>query len=221
MPQLTFDLPLRTARGRGDFFISPANELALRTLDATASWPGGKMLLIGPDGSGKTHLTHIWAEEAGAAIHPATRLPAEPAGPLAVEDIGSIADDLDAETRLFHLHNLAQAGGHALLMTSAQRPAALDWALPDLKSRLLATATTPLLTPDDALLAQVLVKLFADRQLSVPPTLIPYLISRMDRSLLAAAHLVQALDARALATARPVTRALAAEVLDKGAGDAP
>ncbi len=106
-------------------------------------------------------------------------------------------------------------------MTAALPPAALDWALPDLKSRLLATATTVLLPPDDALLAQVLVKLFADRQLAVPPTLIPYLISRMDRSLSAAAVLVEALDAHALATARPVTRALAAEVLDKGAGDAP
>ena len=220
-PQLIFDLPLRTARGRGDFFISPANDLAVRTLDATPSWPGGKMLLVGPEGSGKTHLTHIWAEEAGAAIHPATRLPAEPTGPLAVEDIDVVAGDPDAETQLFHLHNLVQAGGHALLMTSAQPPAALPWALPDLNSRLLATATTALLPPDDALLAQVLVKLFADRQLAVPPTLIPYLISRMDRSLSAAAVLVQALDTHALATARPVTRALAAEVLDKGAGDAP
>ncbi len=124
-PQLIFDLPLRTARGRGDFFISPANDLAVRTLDATPSWPGGKMLLVGPEGSGKTHLTHIWAEEAGAAIHPATRLPAEPTGPLAVEDIDVVAGDPDAETQLFHLHNLVQAGGHALLMTSALPPAAL------------------------------------------------------------------------------------------------
>jgi chromosomal replication initiation ATPase DnaA len=220
-PQLIFNLPLRTARGRGDYFISPANELALRTLDATAGWAGGKMLLIGPEGSGKTHLAHIWAEGSGAHIHAAADLPDEPEGPVAVEDIDAIAGNASAETRLFHLHNLAQAGGRALLLTSALPPAAMPWALPDLKSRLLATTTTALLPPDDALLAQVLVKLFADRQLTVSPTLIPYLVSRMDRSLSAAARLVGALDARALASSRPVTRALAAEVLDIAAPNAP
>jgi chromosomal replication initiation ATPase DnaA len=220
-PQLILDLPVRTARGRGDFFVSPANALALAALDDTGRWPQGKMLLTGPAGSGKTHLAHVWAAERGAALHPAGDLPDRPEGPLAVEDIDRIAGDIAAETALFHLHNNALAAGALLLMTSRAAPAALPFALPDLASRLHATAIAALLPPDDALLSAVLVKLFADRQIAVPATLIGWLVPRMDRSLSEAGRLVAVMDARALATGRPVTRALAAAVLDIGGADGP
>ena len=101
-----------------------------------------------------------------------------------------------------------------LLITATTPPR--DWrlALPDLHSRMQAAALTRLEPPDDALLSAVLIKLFADRQITVPPNLIAYLVSRMERSIAAARDMVAVLDARALAAARPVTRALAAEVLD-------
>jgi chromosomal replication initiation ATPase DnaA len=220
-PQLILDLPVRTALGRGDFFVSPANALALAALDATGSWPQGKMLLTGPAGSGKTHLAHVWAADARAAIHPSDQLPDPPGGPLAVEDIDRIAGDITAETALFHLHNNAMAAGASLLMTSRAAPAALPFALPDLASRLQATAIAALLPPDDALLSAVLVKLFADRQIVVPANLIFWMVPRMDRSLSEAGRLVAAMDARALATGRPVTRALASAVLDIEAADGP
>ena len=66
--QLILDLPVRQARGRDDFFVAPANALALATLDAPESWPSGRMLLIGPEGAGKSHLAAIWAEQHGASI---------------------------------------------------------------------------------------------------------------------------------------------------------
>jgi chromosomal replication initiation ATPase DnaA len=120
------------------------------------------------------------------------------------------------ETALFHLHNML--AGKYLLVTAACPPR--DWgiSLPDLASRMQAVPAARLEAPDDALLTAVLVKLFADRQITVPANLISYLTLRMDRSLHAAGELVAALDARALALGRPVTRALAAEVLDKGPG---
>ncbi len=91
-----------------------------------------------------------------------------------------------------------------------------DWglALPDLLSRLQATPVARLDPPDEGLLSAVLIKLFADRQLAVAPNLIPYLVSRMPRSIGSARALVAALDAAALAEGRAVTRALAAGVLD-------
>ncbi len=220
-PQLILDLPVRTARGRGDFFVSPANALALAALDATLSWPQGKMLLTGPAGSGKTHLAHVWAADKGAALHTTATLPARPEGPLVIEDIDRIAGDIAAETTLFHLHNNTLAAGAPLLMTSRAAPAALSFALPDLASRLQATAIAALLPPDDTLLAAVLVKLFADRQIAVPANLIAWMVPRMDRSLSEAGRLVGLMDARALAAGRPVTRALAAAVLDIGAENGP
>jgi chromosomal replication initiation ATPase DnaA len=223
--QLAFDLPAREALGRGDFFVSPSNALALAALDGWRGWPGGRMLLVGPEGSGKSHLAHVWAAESGARIVMAedlteAALPALAEAPaLVIEDADRIAGQPATEAALFHLHNMAGARAVPLLVT-ARRPVR-DWGLrlPDLESRMQAVAVTRLDPPDDALLSAVLVKLFADRQITVAPALIPYLASRMDRSLAAARTLVAALDALALAEGRPVTRQLASALLDRPGED--
>jgi chromosomal replication initiation ATPase DnaA len=215
MTQLAFDLPGSTAYSRADFFVSPANAQALAAIDGWMNWPAGKMLVIGPKGSGKTHLAHLWAAMTDGTVINArdlgqTDLAALPAA-IAVDD----ADDVTDEDALFHLHNIVTQSG-SLLLTATTPPR--DWRLrlPDLVSRMQAAAITRLDAPDDALLAAVLVKLFTDRQITVQPTLIPYLVTRMDRALGAAQTLVARLDAHALAKGRPITRALAAEVLDLG-----
>lgn len=221
--QLAFDLPARDEMTRAAFFVSPVNALALAAVDGWRDWPGGKMLLVGPSGSGKTHLAHLWAAETGAALIAAADLagadlPAlAAAGRVAVEDADALAGDRAAETALFHLHNLVLPAGR-LLMTATRPPRDWGLVLPDLMSRMQAAPVTRLEPPDDALLSAVLVKLFADRQIAVAPNLIPYLVARMPRSIGAARGLVAALDARALAEGRPITRALAAEILDS-AGD--
>jgi len=220
--QLSFDLPVRTALGRADFFVSPANADAVALIEGWQDWPSRKLLLAGSAGAGKTHLAHVWAEQAGARIVAAGQLaqadiPALATGPLAVEDAHAIARDRAAEEALFHLHNLVLAEGHALLITAREAPALWDLGLPDLASRMAGTLMVRLGPPDDALLAAVLSKLFADRQLSPTPDTVPYLARRIERSFDAAHEVVAALDARALDKGRAITRALAAEVLDKAA----
>lgn len=213
--QLAFDLPSAEAMTREDFFVAPSNALALQAVEGWHDWPGRKLLLVGPEGSGKSHLAQIWAARADAAILAAaalaeTRLDGWQGRAVAVEDIDRIGD---AEAALFHLHNMATGTG-ALLMTARTPPRDWGLALPDLISRMQSTPIAQLEAPDDALLSAVLVKLFADRQVAVAPNLIPYLVSRMPRSIGAARGLVAALDARALAAGRPITRALAGEVLE-------
>ncbi|TMV92664.1 chromosomal replication initiator DnaA [Thioclava sp. BHET1] len=218
--QLIFPLPIRSAQGREDFFIAPANALALSTLDAPQTWPNGRMILIGPEGAGKTHLAAIWAQEQGAEPLAARDLSDDDAPRLAaqrvavIENAHQIGGDRVRETALFHLHNLMQAEGGRLLLTARTPPR--DWGvtLPDLISRMEASATVRITPPDDALLAAVLVKLFNDRQLMVSPVLIDWLVTRMDRSLATARRLVAALDDRALSEQRAITRPLAAQVLD-------
>jgi len=217
--QMTFDLPVKTALGREDFFISPANALTVKVLENWYDWPSNKLALIGPKGAGKTHLTQVWASDTGAAVIPARDLaaadiPTLSQHPVAVEDVQDIAADMPAQKALFHLHNLAQANGTPLLVTGEGAPNHWALTLPDLQSRMTATTITTLSPPDDALLSAVLLKLFADRQIDVTPNLIAYLLKRMDRSFDAAGTLVAALDKVALAEGRAITWKLAAQVLD-------
>ncbi|MEH6749121.1 MAG: DnaA/Hda family protein [Paracoccaceae bacterium] len=218
--QLSFDLPVRAALGREDFFVAPANAMAVALIEGWRDWPGRKLVLEGPKGAGKTHLSHVWAQAAGARIVEARALagadiPDLASGPVAVEDVPLIAGDTAAENALFHLHNLTLAEGHSLLLT-ADRPAA-HWGLtlPDLASRMQGTQATRLEAPDDRLLTALLAKLFADRQLIPTPDTIPYLVTRMDRSFDSARQLVAALDAAALAQGRPINRKLAADVMER------
>lgn len=215
--QLTLALPVRAALGRADFLVSPANRTALDLIDRPDLWPQGKLILAGPEGSGKSHLAEVFAHDRAAMIVEARDLfdigPAPEA--LVVEDMEELP--ADRQEMMFHLHNRIAARGGLLLMT-ARRPVA-DWGLTlaDLQSRMAAAAAVRLDPPDDALLAALIVKLFADRQLQVPATVVAYLVGRIERSFAAARAVVAAIDARSLALGRPVTRALAAEVLDRTA----
>lgn len=220
--QLTLDLALEPALGREDFLVAPANALAMALLDAPEGWPQGRMLLTGPEGAGKTHLAAIWADELGATRVGAAMLRPDEAdllvaegGALVVEDADRAAGNPAAEEALFHLWNLSAARGGWLLLTA--RSAARDWglALPDLISRVSAMPVTRIDAPDEALLAAVLVKLLADRQLNPPAGLIDWLVARMDRDLGLARRLVAALDREAMAERRGLTRNLAADLLAK------
>lgn len=216
--QLSFELPAKPALGRDDFFVSPANAIAVAMIDLWPEWPSSKLTLSGPAGSGKTHLVHVWAAVSGAHIISATDLaqadiPALASGPVAVEDIPEIAKDADAQTALFHLHNLTLAQGHSLLLTGTLAPDLWGLSLPDLQTRMQGTQNAEMQAPDDALLAAVLNKLFSDRQINPPPDLIPYLVIRMDRSFACARNLVEQLDHQSLAQRRKLNRALAKDLL--------
>jgi chromosomal replication initiation ATPase DnaA len=216
--QLSFELPGKAALGREDFFVAPSNALAVAMIDATKNWPGGKLILCGPEGSGKTHLAHVWAAQTGARIVIAADLPGADisglaTGPLVVEDVPDIAQDGAAQEALFHLHNLILASGHPLLLTGRGSPRTWGLGLPDLQSRMDGTQSALLEPPDDQLLAVVLAKLFADRQIVPKPDVIPYLLARMDRSFAAAQQIVADLDRASLSRKRTLNRSLAADVL--------
>ncbi|MGY6549385.1 MAG: chromosomal replication initiator DnaA [Roseinatronobacter sp.] len=219
---IPISLPADFARAR--FIVGPCNAQALHLIEAS-DWPAGKLVLTGPEGSGKTHLLRIWAKARGAVLLDGASLigasltdadltRAASRGAVALDRAGLVASETGAETALFHLHNmLAEAGGQLLL---ADRQPVRDWglALPDLLSRLQASAHVALSLPDDALLEGVLRKLFEDRQVQVTPPVIPYLLSRMERSLGAASRIVARLDAESLARKSPITRQLAADVME-------
>jgi len=220
--QLRFPLPRITARGREDFFVSPANALAHDTVLAPQDWPLGKMVLTGPAGSGKSHLAEIWLREHHARRHTAADLTDEAVDHLTraqspnvvIEDACQPMSDA-AQRALFHLHNLVAQRGGLLLLTARQAPSRWPVTLPDLASRMQGTSVVEIAAPDDQLLTALFVKLFHDRQILPPPALIVWLLPRMERSYAAVATIVSELDRRALAEKRPIGQRLAADVLDK------
>ena len=214
--QLAFALPHAESHSRDDFLEGPSNTAALRLVDSWPDWPNRIMLLAGSEGSGKSHLAAIWAEQAGArstAAHTlaATAVPAALAtGALVVEDLNPAGFD---ERALFHLMNLAREDQAFVLITARVPPAAFPIELRDLRSRLRAVPVVTLLPPDDRLIRALIVKFCADRQLNVDEGVVSYLASRIERSFAAARQAVELLDGEALRLRRPVTRALAAELL--------
>ncbi|MCR9156907.1 MAG: DnaA/Hda family protein [Rhodobacteraceae bacterium] len=216
--QLKFDIPARPALGRGDFYVTQSNAVALGLVDTWPNWPNDKLVLVGPAGSGKTHLAHVWCAESGGRMIAARDLagadvPTLADGPVCIEDVEEIAGISDTEEALFHLHNLVLANGHSMLLTAARAPTAWDIHLPDLASRMAGTTVAKMAAPDDILLSAVLAKLFADRQIVPMPDVIPYLVRWMPRSFEAAGQVVAHLDTEALGTPKGVTRSLARTAL--------
>jgi chromosomal replication initiation ATPase DnaA len=215
---LAFALPHAESLTRDNFLQGPANAAGLALIDAWPEWPGRTMLLTGPEGSGKSHLAAIWAEEAGArstSAHALTAadVPASLAtGTLVVEDLKAGGFE---ERALFHLLNLAREDQACVLITARIAPSAFEVELRDLRSRLRAIPVVSIAEPDDLLFRALIVKFCADRQLAVDEAVVGYLATRIERSYAAAREAVEQLDREGLRLGRPVTRALAAELFGK------
>ena len=234
--QLAFDLPCRSALGEEDFLVSPSNEEAVSLVDRWPNWQHWAVVICGPTQSGKSHLANVWRLKSGATTLNAASMnidlvsQAVAAKTIVIEDIdhgfgrsaasdtiqdgaphsGQFAIDQQA---FFHLLNLAREHQLSVLITSQLAPGDLEIALPDLRSRLCALPMAKILEPDENLLRAVLVKHFSDRQLSVEPPVIDYLMLYMERSMSAAAAIVANIDKKTLASRRKVSQTLAREVL--------
>jgi len=212
--QLAFALDHAESYAREDFLPGPCNSTALELIDSWPDWPASAIALIGPEGSGKTHLATIWAMAAGARVISAHALDetalraALATGALVIEDAAAVSD----ERALFHLINLGREEGAFLLFTARTMPSAWPVALPDAVSRLRAIPVVALQAPDDTILRAVIVKLAADRQLAVDDSVVGYLSTHIERSFAAVRAAVITLDQEALRQGRPPSRALAAEL---------
>jgi chromosomal replication initiation ATPase DnaA len=211
--QLALALDHAESYARDDFLSGPGNSAALTLIESWPDWPANTVALIGPEGSGKSHLASIWAVASGArtmsgrALGESDLLAALATGALVVEE----APEAD-QRALFHLLNLAREEDSFLLLIARSAPTLWPVAIADLASRLRALTVITLQVPDDAMLRGVIVKLAADRQLALDESVVRYLLSHIERSFAAARTAVIALDNEALRQRRPVTRALAAEL---------
>jgi len=180
--------------GPADFSVSETNRDAVEWLASPVRWPTPRTLLIGPAASGKSHLAALFAARHGGHVIDA-------------------ADEITDGEAVFHAWNAATPAA-PLLLTARRLPKFWVHGLPDLASRLAATPLVRLDDPDDALVAAVLEKRFADRGLRVGAEVVTYLVSRIERSFAGLADIVDRLDALSLAERRDITVPLARELLE-------
>lgn len=218
--QIPFDLGGRSALGREDFLIGPCNDAATGWVDEWPGWPAPVLILSGPAASGKTHLAAVWQEKSEAASIKPEKLLVFSANELAAQAQHIVIDGLDpwigerrAEETLFHLYNIFKEERRSLLITTRMAPNHIDFAIPDLASRLRAAPVASIHPPDDMLLASVLIKLFSDRQLSASNDVIKYILPRMSRSFADAKAIVETADHMALAAKQKISVPLMRKVL--------
>ncbi len=221
--QLTFDLGREPGLPDETFIIAPGNAQAADSIARWPNWRSEALVLVGPEGSGKSHLARIWAKRSAALVLSASDIVKSSVpglsrvAALVIEDLPD--DDMD-EAALFHVYNALRERGAALLLTSRSPVSAWRVGLPDLRSRLNTIPAVRIAAPDDALLSQMTLKLFSDRQIDVSPDVVAYVLRRMERSPDAVARLVDTADRLSLAAKRPITRNVVAEALRSLAEDA-
>jgi chromosomal replication initiation ATPase DnaA len=208
--QLRLTLRQQGRQTRDEFVEGASNAQAIAALDSWPRWPGGCLVLVGPEGVGKSHLARAWASQANAVTlaREAPDLAAATGRPVLLEDVDRGAPD----EAVFHLINLAGREGASLLMTARTRPAAWSAGLPDLRSRLNALFVAEIEPPDDVVLEGVLRKFFRERSIRPAPEVYPYLLRRMPRSIPEAREVVRRMDE---AADGPISRVIARAVLEE------
>jgi chromosomal replication initiation ATPase DnaA len=209
--QLLLDLPLRQAFGRDDFLVTASNAAAVELIDQWPNWLSYGAIIIGPAGSGKSHLVEVWRQKTSAAICRAEELRIEDIPQLFQNRLLAVEISTAFDERaLFHALNFAKQEDAQILITAQGIPALQ---IPDLRSRLNALPIVAILPPDDELLRGVLVKHFSDRQITVDETMITYIMLRMPRSLEAAQSLVDKIDQVAMVEKAEITRPFVGKVM--------
>ena len=210
--QLLLDLARAPSFTADEFLTSSCNESAHDAIMRWPDWPDRALLLLGPAGSGKSHLAAIWAERAQARSVDLSAMTAdEPAcGAIVLEDCDRRRCDEDA---FFHFLNALRGQGGSLLMTAREGVGRWTIRTPDLLSRLRLAPAATIAPPDPALIRAVIVKLFADRQIAIEEEVVSYAARHCEQSFAAVNRFVALADETAMAARRRITRPLAAAIM--------
>lgn len=192
--QIPLDLTPAPDFSFDSYIEAPSNQGALNVVRAWPAWPAPAILLLGPEGVGKTHLGEAWL----TASH------------------GVFLDDAHTRTEeeLFGFINRALRSEIPGLLLASRVPPS-DWgvSLPDLQSRLSAMPKIELFEPDDESLRPITRALFQQRGREVTTDVVDYLLKYSDRSVPALRAIIREIDEAASSEKVDVTKVFAGKVL--------
>jgi DnaA-homolog protein len=195
--------------------------------------PGGRVLLVGGRGTGKTHTLAAVCREAAqrsmsVALVPLAHAQSADAASvdemwqydlLCIDDIQSMAGDAARERALFRCYNECEASGTRLLMSARATPAALGIDLPDLVSRLSACIVLQMGPLDDVALQRILTARAEKLGFRLPESVCQYLLRRVSRNTHDLEKLLARVAQLSLAEQRPASLGAVRYWLHSGALD--
>lgn len=224
--QLALRVGLSDLASFDNFYPGPNQEAVAAVREAVSGRPG-LLFIHGPPGTGKSHLLYAAVKEAGIRNRPAVYvsgaaaqrdsgdwldLPAE--GLVCVDDIGEGVTPAEG-LALFSLYEQMRNETGSLVLSSRLPPSGVDWALPDLRSRVNSGLVYRLGELDDRALERALRLRAEHRGIRLSDEVVRFVLRRYERSPSALFRLLDRVDVESLEQQRKVTvpflRALEAE----------
>ena len=201
--QLALPLEFIKLNTKSNFLINKSNELAVSLVDELKDVEQFKkkysypiLYVYGPKGSGKTHLGFIFKEIMNANFIQdikKSHLSSVKKGNSYILDNFELKTKIDEEM-LMHFFNESYSGSGSIIILSKIPPSKVQYALPDLNSRIKSFLSAKISLPDDEVLYSILVKELDQRKLNLSDNLCFYIIKRITRNYKSIVKLVKELD---------------------------
>ncbi len=208
MNQLTFKFPFSKKYYEQDYFVSTNNYSAFNLIDSWPNWPGKWLNIFGERGCGKTHLSKILEKK----IKKIKIVNAKKIDNTTIKDLNVLDcliidsfDDNDIKENLFYsILNHSKQLDKFILINSLNPIKNSNFKLKDLKSRINSFIFIGIELPTDDLLKVMITKFFSDKQISITPKSINFIINNVDRSYEKMFKFLKEIDELSLSTGKSI-----------------
>ena len=202
MEQSYFNYNLKPGLAIDDFFVSTSNKNAYNFI-LNKKIDNKKILLIGPNKSGKTHLGKIWQKNNNAVSYENNfEIILNYKKNIFIDDFLNNIN----EEKIFHLINHCSINKLTILFTSNKEMFEHNFFLQDLLSRIKTFHTLRIDLPDDDLIINLMIKLLHDKQIIIKnEEIFHYILKRIERSYEEIFLLIEKIDKLSLEKKRELT----------------
>ncbi len=218
MDQLIFKFPFSKKYFEQDFFVSKNNFSAYKLIEGWPNWPGKWLNIFGNSGSGKTHLAKILEKK----IIKTKLIESKNINNNLIKEIEKfeclIIDNFknDIEEKLFYsILNQSKQLDKYVLINSIMPLKNTKFNLEDLKSRVNSFIYIGIDLPTDDLLKVIISKTLSDKQISINPKILDYIINNVERSYEKMFKFLKDLDELSLSTGKSININLIKKVLNQ------